>query len=262
MQVSNHFPPKSVSISFTDLIETKIESQIKMTGNAAMEVLSMSVRHNDGDALPSYQEIVKNDEIQDAAHSAYSSAIMNVKEVRDLFALLVYDPMFRRLTKDEQKNFISVNRIKLGRLRRTQMNILQIDNLIRSGMLKDDTLNSDLLQRVGEHVATLLDRSNSQTLMDERARRLLKEDLPAIRREVDHHLQRRSGHTSIAIKIDDPTISDEELSRLLSKFDDESYCVEFIDAFFGMETDMLYRQVETLIVRCLRLHHIWPLQKL
>ena len=243
-------------------MEIKVESQSKITGTAAKEVLSMAVKLSEGKNVPTYQEIVKNDDIQDAAHAAYSSAILNVKDIKSLFALLVYDPLFRRLRPNQQKNFVSTNRIKLGRLLRTQMNIVEIDNIVRSGTLKGDSLNTDLLQSVGESIETLLDRSNSQKVLDETARRLLTECLPSIRKEVDSHVARAitsSGRQ--VLRRDTSTFTDEDLSQMLSNFDDIPK-QEFIDVFFGLGADMLYRHVETLIVRCLRLHHIWPLQKL
>ena len=244
------------------LVETKVESQSKITGTAAKEVLSMAVQLSEGKSVPTYQEIVKNDDIQDAAHSAYISAILNVKDIKSLFALLVYDPLFRRLDKNQQKNFISTNRIKIGRLLRTQMNIVQIDNIVRSGTLKGDPLNTDLLRSVGESIETLLDRSNSQKVLDETAHRLLTVCLPSIRKEVDSHVARTitsSGHR--VLRRDTSTFSDEDLSQILSNFDDVPR-QEFLDVFFGLGGDMLYRHVETLVVRCLRLHHVWPLQKL
>lgn len=258
--LAHQFSPSHPVIQHTtDLVETKVGSQIKMTGNAAKEVLSMTAKYNEGIVLPTYQAIVKNSDIQDAAHSAYISAILNVNDVRNLFTLLDYDPMFRRLTKEQQTNFISTNRIKLGRLLRTQMNILQIDTFFRCGISKCDTLNTKLLQRVGQNIEIILDRSNPQTLLDQTADRLLKHDLPSIRHEVKYHLGRTNGHRTL--QRDTSTFSDEELCQLLSSFDDVPKR-EFIEVFFDIETDIFYRQVETLIVRCLRLHHIWPLEKL
>lgn len=237
-----------------------MEDQIKMAGTAANKVLSWTPRLNDGELLPSYQKMVKSD-LVDPVYQAVIKGTLTIKDVRGLFALLDYDPAFRRLSQIERKNFVATNRIKLGRLLRTQMNILQIDFLLRTGQIKDDLLNSDLLREVGERIATVLDRSNSKETRDDAARLLMEEDLPAIRKEAAHYLRQRGKRGSMT-KLDDPTVSDKDLRRLISSFDDDASQLNFVHAFFDKETDLLYRQVEVLILRCLRLHHIWPIEVL
>jgi len=134
------------------------------------------------------------------------------------------------------------------------MNLLWLDNIVRSKLIGDDVLNSDLLESVGEHIASLFDGAKSDEELRITAITILNTDLPAIRKEVLWSDDQRRKRPSFTV-LSDPTVSTDELISALTNFDDEGND-NFVKLFFENQTDTLYRMVEILILRCLRLHHM------
>jgi len=145
--------------------------------------------------------------------------------------------------------------LKLERILRIAMGAAWLDNIVRSRLVGDDVLRSDLLVRIGENVERLLDLSSrSLEERNETAVEMLTSDLPAIRAEIARSEERRRRRPSHTV-IDDPATTTDEMMNALAKFDDEGQN-EIVQKFIENQTDTFYRMVEIVVLRCIRLHHL------
>jgi len=238
-------------VSTKHLIETKVKNLTQMTGSAVREVLETTGK----DDLPSYKNLILNPDTSDSAHDAYIKCIEGLHKVKGLFPLLDYDPIFKRKTQDEKRKYVESWNLKLDRISRIQMSVVWLDNIIRSKLVGDDILRSDLLRRVGQNIEKLFDLSfRSEKERNSTAIDMLNNDLPSIRREISRTDEQRRSRPSFTI-LDDPTVSTDAMIKDIRRFDDvgqANYVLKFIEN----QTDTFYRMVEMLILRCIRQHHL------
>ncbi|KAL3907561.1 MAG: hypothetical protein SGILL_008822 [Bacillariaceae sp.] len=234
-------------VSTKHLVETKVSAAMKQAGETAMEVLCAI---GDEKGLPSYQSIVRDQTAEDPGHAAYKKGISGVQTTKALLDLLKYDPFFTAMNKQQKQDMVEVWRVKLGRIMRIHVNIITLDNVVRGGLIGDDPLQYDLLQRIGKNIAKLLDDSNSKESRRQVALAMLNYDLPAIRIEI---AGRRAEDTAVAQKERD--FSPERMMRTLSQFDEMT--TSTISELFSMKQSCLfYQMVEGLILRSIRLYHL------
>jgi hypothetical protein len=238
-------------VSTKYLIETKVKNLTQMTGSAVREVLETAGKDDE----PSYQTLVLNPDTSDSAHDAYIKCIDSLHKVKELFPLLDYDPTFKRKTQAEKRKYVESWNLKLDRISRIQMSVVWLDNIIRSKLVGDDILRSDLLRRVGQNIERLFDLSSrSERERNTTAIDMLNNDLPSIRREISRTDEQRRSRPSLTI-LDDPTVSTDAKIKDIGRFDDvgqANYVLKFIEN----QTDTFYRMVEILILRCIRQHHL------
>ena len=238
-------------ISTKHLIETKVNLLTQMTGSAVREVLETTGKDDE----PSYETLVLNPDTSDSAHDAYIKCIDSLHKVKELFPLLDYDPTFKRKTHDEKRRYVESWNLKLDRISRIQMSVVWLDNIIRSKLVGDDVLRSNLLCRVGQNIEKLFDLSSrSEKERNTTAIDMLNNDLPSIRREISRTDEQRRSRPSLTI-LDDPTVSTDAKIKDIGRFDDvgqANYVLKFIEN----QTDTFYRMVEILILRCIRQHHL------
>jgi uncharacterized membrane protein YgaE (UPF0421/DUF939 family) len=232
-------------VSTKHLIESNVEDVKKQAGETAMEVLTSFK-----DDLPSFQSIVQDKAAEDAGHAAYKKGIADIQKVKDLFPLLDYDPFFKRMSQKQRKDAIELWKIKIGRTMRIQMNIVCLDNIVRSRLMGNDVLNCELLHTVGKHIKELLDSSRRKESRDQTAIIMLNDDLPKVRQEIAHHKKK-----SFTTSREEFFPTSEDMMRRLSLFDDAS-TNNIVSVFSMNQTCLFYQMVEALMIRCIRLHHV------
>ena len=229
-------------------VEKQVSAAMKQAGETAKEVLC-AIGHEDG--LPSYKSMIRDQTTEDPGHAAYKQGVAGVQTTKALLDLLKYDPFFTSMNKQKKQEMVETWRAKLGRVMRIHANIITIDNVVRVGLIGDDPLQYDLLERIGKHIAELLDDSKTKESRHQVALELLNHDLPAIRIEI---AGRRAEDTSSAVE-KDRDFSPERMMHALSQFD-EGAISTISEVFSTKQTCLFYQMVEGLILRSIRLYHL------
>ncbi|KAG7364247.1 aluminum activated malate transporter [Nitzschia inconspicua] len=227
------------------LVEWKVSDAKTQAGATALEVFASLE-----DGLPSFKNLIQDEEVEDPGHAAYKKGIADIQTVKGLFPLLDFDPFYLAMTPRRRKEMLELWRVKLGRTMRIQMNIMCLDNIVRSKLIGHDTLKYGLLRRIGKNIADLLNDSRTHEDRDQNAFEMLNDDLPAVREEIACH----KGSASV-IAVDRPSLTVDEMMSTLSSFDEAS-TTNLVKLFSMNQTVLFYQMVEVLIIRCIRLHHV------
>jgi len=249
-------------VSTQHYLETKVAETIQETGKAAKLVLA-----NVGEKeLTRYDWFHHpKDILQDEAHETYMKSDAKLDSSKSVVDLLDYDPTFLRLPTQQRHELIQTMNVTLGRIQRMQASILILDSLIRSRSISEDYIDRELCLEIGDCIETIMASMAHPMSKGEDPKAgaaeaaLLHIGLPKIRQAIVYIrkmylIDNQFGSAS------EEGLTGQALEEALSDFEgvdvpDRSRLWERRDGFF-------YRNLELLILRCIRLHRLRTITKL
>jgi len=236
-------------LSTKEVIRSKVNGLMKSTGMATKAVFEAAADVSEGKSLPpSIWDLVKpsGGPEEDLAHKMYQSGTKGVIEIRSLFPLLRFDPLFRKMSRDKQDVWTEHMQITLGKTYRMQVAVIMLDSLLRGGLHRCDEKTDpiDILRQAGENIEQIHNRDLPSETHEAAVKALVYLDLPRIRENLS------CIRTNIHNKVEGG-LSGDELIAVLSTLSDQR-----LSALEGQGQSMLFWSiVEHLVLRAVRFHY-------